>query len=57
LVSRLLGWCTTMNSWKQRVAPLARQLRSCTWEAMSREIVEVVEDARPVVEMASSWSE
>jgi glycosyltransferase involved in cell wall biosynthesis len=54
LVVRMLGWRSTMNSWRQRVAPLARQLRARTWEAMSREIVEMVEDARPVVERAAS---
>ena len=54
LVARMLGWRSTMNSWKQRVAPLARQLRARTWEAMAREIVEMVEDAPPVVERASS---
>ena len=48
LVARLLGWRSTMNVWKERVAPLARQLRMRTWETMSREIVEIVEDARPI---------
>jgi glycosyltransferase involved in cell wall biosynthesis len=57
LVAGMLGWRSTMNSWKQCVAPLARQLRSRTWESMSREIVELVEDARPVVGLASSSSE
>jgi glycosyltransferase involved in cell wall biosynthesis len=54
LVASMLGWRSTMNSWKQRVAPLARLLRACTWEAMSREIVDLVEDARPVTELAAS---
>lgn len=53
LVARMLGWRSTMNSWKQRVAPLARQLRSRTWEAMAREIVEIVEEARPALERAT----
>jgi glycosyltransferase involved in cell wall biosynthesis len=54
LVARMLAWRSAMNTWKQRVAPLARQLRTRTWEAMSREIAELVEDQRPVVELASS---
>ena len=54
LVARMLGWRSTINSWKQRVAPLARQLRACSWEAMSREIVELVEDARPVVDQTAA---
>jgi glycosyltransferase involved in cell wall biosynthesis len=54
LVARMLGWRSAMNSWKQRVAPLARQLRARTWEGMSREIVDLVEDARPVAELAAS---
>jgi glycosyltransferase involved in cell wall biosynthesis len=54
LVAAMLGWRSSMNLWKQRVAPLARQLRTRTWEAMSREIVEIVEDVRSVVELAAS---
>jgi hypothetical protein len=54
LVARMLGWRSAMNNWKQRVAPLARQLRARTWESMSREIVDLVEDARPVAELAAS---
>ncbi len=54
LVARMLGWRSTMNEWKERVTPLARQLRMRTWEAMSREIVEIVEDARPSVARAAS---
>jgi hypothetical protein len=54
LAARMLGWRSSMNIWKQRVAPLARQLRTRTWEGMSREIVEFAEDARPVVELAAS---
>ena len=54
LVARMLGWRSAMNSWKQSVAPLARQLRARTWEAMSREIVEIVEDERPAELPASS---
>jgi glycosyltransferase involved in cell wall biosynthesis len=52
LVARILGWRSTMNTWKQRVAPLARQLRSRTWDAMAREIVEIVEEA-PALERAT----
>jgi glycosyltransferase involved in cell wall biosynthesis len=54
LVARMLGWRLAMNTWKQRVAPLARQLRTRTWEAMSREIADIVEDARPAVELVAS---
>jgi glycosyltransferase involved in cell wall biosynthesis len=54
LVARMLGWRSSMDRWKQSVAPLARQLRARTWEAMSREIVEIVEDARPADGMAAS---
>lgn len=54
LVVKMLGWRSNMNTWKQRVAPLARQLRTRTWEAMAREMVEIVEDARPLVELAAS---
>jgi glycosyltransferase involved in cell wall biosynthesis len=54
LVARMLEWRSTMNIWKQRIAPLARQLRTRTWEAMSCEIVAIVEDARPAVPLAAS---
>jgi glycosyltransferase involved in cell wall biosynthesis len=54
LVARMLGWRLNMNTWKQRVAALARQLRTRTWEAMAREMVELVDDARPGAELAAS---
>jgi glycosyltransferase involved in cell wall biosynthesis len=54
LVARMLRWRSTMNIWEQRVAPLAHQLRTRTWKAMSSDIVEIVEDARPALELAAS---
>ena len=57
LVARMLVWRSTMNIWKQRVAPLADQLRTRTWNAMSREIVEIVEDAPPASHLRHRWSE
>lgn len=54
LTARLLRWRSAMNIWKERVAPLSRQLQIRTWEAMAREIVELVEDARPAMALAAS---
>lgn len=54
LAARMLRWRSSMNSWKQSVAPLARQLRARTWESMSREMVEIIEDARPAGELTAS---
>jgi len=57
LVARMLGWRSTMNVWKQRVAPLARQLRMRTWEAMSQDIVAIVEGVAPAAAPAVSSNE
>ena len=54
LAARMLGWRSNMNAWKQRVAPLARQLRTRTWEAMAREMIELVEGERAGDELAAS---
>ena len=57
LVARMLGWRSTMNVWKQRVAPLARQLRMRTWETMSQDIVAIVEGVLPAAAPAVSSNE
>lgn len=38
LVRKLVQWRAAPDAWKQRVRPLARELRTRTWEAMAREI-------------------
>jgi glycosyltransferase involved in cell wall biosynthesis len=45
LVDRLLAWRSAMPSWKERVKPLAAELRARTWEAMARDFIAVVEDS------------
>jgi glycosyltransferase involved in cell wall biosynthesis len=45
LVDRLLTWRSAMPSWKERVKPLAAELRARTWEAMARDFIAAVEDS------------
>jgi glycosyltransferase involved in cell wall biosynthesis len=47
LVTRLLEWRKAPALWKARVQPLARELRSQTWNEMAAEIVTIARNAPP----------
>ncbi len=56
LVARLLAWRSAPELWQERVQPVARELRRRTWEAMSREIVEIVEQSVPRISKTPSFA-
>jgi len=43
LVTRLLAWRSSLDTWKPRVADFSERLRAYTWERMASDIVELVE--------------
>ncbi|MFZ0888817.1 MAG: hypothetical protein WA005_10220 [Candidatus Binataceae bacterium] len=44
LASRLVGWRSNLAAWKERVMPLARELRAHTWSPMAERIVSIAGD-------------
>ena len=47
LAVRMLAWRRAIARWKERVQPVANELRARTWDTMSREIVQIAEESRP----------
>ncbi len=50
LCARMMAWRRAVPMWKERVQPLARELRRRTWEEMAREIVQIAEQSAPFAE-------
>jgi glycosyltransferase involved in cell wall biosynthesis len=45
LAARMLAWRRKSAMWKERVQPVANELRRRTWDAMSSEIVQIAEES------------
>ena len=56
LAARLLAWRSAPEVWKERVQPVARELRRRNWETMSRDIIEIVEQSAPRISAGTSLS-
>ncbi|MDO8431597.1 MAG: glycosyltransferase family 4 protein [Candidatus Binatus sp.] len=54
LCARMLAWRRSPSMWKERVQPLARELRRRTWDEMAREIVQIAEQSTPRFSEGSS---
>ena len=53
LVTRLGEWRKSRSAWKERVEPIARQLRARTWDDMAAEMVLIAMDSPPLANVAS----
>jgi hypothetical protein len=45
LAARIISWRRAPAMWKERVHPVANELRRRTWDAMSREIVQIADES------------
>ncbi len=57
LAARLRAWRADMSQWRERIEPLAQMLRLRTWDAVSREIVEVAEGTAPTTRIGTAGIE
>jgi glycosyltransferase involved in cell wall biosynthesis len=48
LAAMMREWRASISAWKERIQPLARELRARTWEAMAAEIVAIASAVPPL---------